>query len=68
MAGGGRGDGGGSEGDLRSGASLLPGEVHHPGRHFDDFFSEFRLTEYERRELVYFLAAYRYRKTIETLL
>lgn len=37
-------------------------------RTFDEFFSEYTLTDYERRELVFFLAAYRYRKTIETLL
>jgi hypothetical protein len=35
---------------------------------FDEFFQEFSITDAERRELVYFLAAMRARKTIEALL
>lgn len=35
---------------------------------FDDFFKEHRLTEAERRELVYFLAMLRFRNTIDRLL
>jgi hypothetical protein len=35
---------------------------------FDELFSEHTLTDAERRELVYFLAAFRMRKTIERLL
>lgn len=35
---------------------------------FDDFFSEFRLTAAERKELVWRLAFLRFQKTIEVLL
>lgn len=35
---------------------------------FDELFSELRLSDKERRELVYHLAAIRARKTIEALL
>lgn len=35
---------------------------------FDEFFREHRLTEAERRELIYFLATLRFRNTIERLL
>lgn len=35
---------------------------------FDEFCAQFRLKPEERTELVYHLAAYRARKTIETLL
>lgn len=68
MAGSGRGERGRSEEDLRSGIVDVPGEVHSTRRSLDALFAEFRLTEYERRELVYFLAAYRYRRTLEILL
>ncbi len=35
---------------------------------FDEFFEEFRLTQQEREALVWHLAAFRARKTVETLL
>jgi len=34
---------------------------------FNEFFNDFRLTAQERAELIYFLAAYRARRTIEVL-
>ena len=37
-------------------------------RTFDEVFKDHRLKPKEREELVWFLAAYRYRKTIEKLL
>lgn len=68
MAGSGRGDRIGGQGDLREGASELPSEVCSARRSFDAFLADFTITEHERRELVYFLAAWRYRRTLETLL
>lgn len=58
----------GSEANLRPGTPDVQGEVSQARRSFDSFLADFTITDYERRELVFFLAAYRYRKTIETLL
>lgn len=68
MAGSRSGDRGRSEGDLRSGTSELSSAENPARRSFDAFLSEYTISDYERRELVHFLAAYRYRRTLELLL
>lgn len=68
MAGSGREGRDGSPPDLRAGDADVPCPICADRRTFDDLFAEFRITESERRDLVHFLAAYRYRRTIETLL
>lgn len=59
---------GSGEGDLRAGAAVIPSTVGDTRRSFDEWCGQFTLTDAERRELVYFLAAFRYRRTIETLM
>ena len=58
--------GSGGAGDRGGGDADVPDQGTR--RSFDEFFSEFNLTDFERRELIFFLAAYRYRRTIELLL
>ena len=42
--------------------------IERPARTFDDFCADFTLTQREREALVFHLAAFRARKTVETLL
>ena len=50
--------------DCPSRRKALPPRI----RTFDEFLSDYTITPQERRELVYHLAAFRARKTIEALL
>lgn len=43
-------------------------KIEHPPRTFDDFCADYTITQAEREALVWHLAAFRARKTIETLL
>lgn len=53
---------------MREGNADIPSEVDHRRPQFGGIFTELNITAEEHRELVFFLAAYRYRKTIETWL
>lgn len=68
MAGSRSGDGSGSAPDLREGTPDVPCPECAARKSFDDFLADFTITTDERRDLVHFLAAYRYRKTVEALL
>jgi len=68
MAGTGREGRGGSPADLRGRDADVPAPRDLIARQFGPLFAEHNITEWERRELVYFLAAFRYRKTLESLL